>query len=199
MQNRTIRLSLLSVVLAVAAGAAQAATYATRIIDDETVYGTCTARPSSCSANDRLAVENALGETDGRFYSLGKGGYLTLGFDGASYGPGTLLTLEEVTFNGPARGNHYEAVDIYSVLSGVTTFVGTIYNTAKVSTIKIGQSFEHIRLVDVTTREYPTSSSFDGFDIDSVKIAPVPVPAAGGLMLAGLLSFAMMRRRKAAA
>lgn len=200
MTNQTIRLSFLSVALAMIAGTAQAATHASRIIEDQTSYGTCTATGASqCQANDRLSVVNALGETEGAFYSLGKDGYLTLGFDTASFAPGARITLEEVTFNGPARSRHYEAVDVYSVFSDLATFVGTVYNTTKSTTLRIAQRFEHIRLVDVTSREYASTSSFDGFDVDSVKIAPVPVPAAGVLMLAGLGGLALMRRRKAAA
>lgn len=200
MDNQSVRLSLLSVALALIAGTAQAATHASRIIEDQTAYGTCTAKAaSSCQANGRLTAANALGETDGKFYSLGKNGYLTLGFDNASFAAGARITLEEVTFNGPVRSKHFEAVDVYSVFSGLATFVGTIYNTTRATTLKIAQQFDQIRLVDVTSREYASTSSFDGFDVDSVKIAPVPVPAAGFLMLAGLGGLALMRRRKSAA
>lgn len=200
MGNRTIRLTLLSLAAAMIASTGQAATYASRVIEDQTAYGTCTASSASaCEANGRLTLANALGETDGKFYSLGQDGTLTLGFDVASFAPGAKLTLEEVTFNGPDRSRHFEAVDVYSVFGGIATFVDTIYNTTRVATLRIMQKFEYIRLVDVTRREYVSTSSFDGYDVDSVKIAPVPVPAAGFMMLVGFGCLSLMRRRKSAA
>lgn len=182
------------------AGTAHGATYtASHVIEDQTSYGTCTsAKAAACNANGRKTVENALGDTDGAFYSLGKGGYLTLGFDASRIAAGATLTLQEVTFGGASRGRHFEAVDVYSILGGLATFVGTVYNTALTNTVRVAQSFEYIRLVDATAREFSTTSSFDGFDVDSVKIAAVPGPAAGGLMLTALAGFGLMRRRKAA-
>lgn len=190
--------------LAALAGGAQAATYsAVSVIDGETAYGVCAAaRASECEANNRKVVTNALGDTDGTFYALGLGGQLTLAFAKPIFFGGASVTLEEVTFGGPQASRHFEAVDVYSVLGGVSTLVDTVLNTAKTTTLRISQTFEHIRLVDVTPREFANSASGDGFDVDSVivtSIAPVPVPAAGVLMFAGIGGLAMLRRRKAAA
>ncbi|VDS09482.1 hypothetical protein PARHAE_02685 [Paracoccus haematequi] len=202
MKFRKHRIAAIAAAFVMAAGASQAATYtASNVVAEGTSYGTCaTYSLAACDANQRRVVGNALGETDGRFYSLGLGGRLTLGFGAAMFGPGALLTLEEVTFGGPQAGGHREAVDVYSVLGGVATFVQTVYNTAAVTSLRIANSFDHIQLVDATLREYAGTRSYDGFDVDSVKvtIAPVPVPAAGALMLAGLGGLAMLRRRKAA-
>lgn len=181
------------------AGGAQAATYsATAIIAGETAYGACTASPSVCAANDRQNVANALGSTDGKFYSLGLNGQLTLGFAMPIFARGAILTIEEVTFGGPERSRHFEAVDVYSVLGGVATLVDRVVNTAKSTTLRISQQFEYIRLVDATPVEFASTSSGDGFDVDSVTIAAVPLPAGAALMLGGLGCLAFMRRRKAA-
>ena len=61
-----------------------------------------------------------------------------------------------------------------------------------------GMGFEYIKLVDATLNEFGRSgtTSFDGFDVDSVSVAPVPLPAAGLMLLAGLGGFGVMRRRQ---
>lgn len=53
--------------------------------------------------------------------------------------------------------------------------------------------------MDVTTAEFPTSTSFDGYDVSKVSIAPVPLPAGGLMLLGGLGGLAALRRRKKAA
>lgn len=184
-----------------AGGAAQAATYtASSIIEDQTSYGVCTSSAKNCAANDRRTVTNALGATDGAFYSLGRGGQLTVGFDLPVIARGATVVLEEVTFNGPFSSRHFEAVDLYSVMGNVMKLVTTIYNTSKTATVNISHGFEYLRLVDVTAREYGTTSSFDGYDIDSITLTPhpVPVPAAGLMLVGGIAGLALMRRRKAA-
>lgn len=184
------------------AGGAQAATYtATSVIDDNTTYGACTASPAACAKNDRQDPTNSLGGTDGSFYALGLGGQLELAFAAPLFAPGAMITLEEVTFGGPIASGHFEAVDVYSVLGGVATLVDTVTNATATTTLYIAQSFEYIRLVDVTLREFASTLSGDGFDVDSVTItgmAAVPVPAGGALLLSGLGGLAMMRRRRAA-
>lgn len=185
-----------------AGGAAQAATYtASSIIEDQTSYGVCTSSAQNCAANDRQSVANVLGSTDEAFYSLGKGGFLTVGFDLPVFVRGATVIIEEVTFNGPVRSGHFEAMDLYSIMDGVMTLVSTVYNTSKTATVNIAHSFEYLRLVDVTAREYSKTASFDGYDIDSITLTPhpVPVPAAGLLLMGGIAGLAMLRRRKTAA
>jgi hypothetical protein len=43
-----------------------------------------------------------------------------------------------------------------------------------------------------------TNGTNDGFGIDAIKVAAVPVPAAGFLLLAGLGGLAAFKRRKSA-
>lgn len=182
-------------VLMTMASGAQAATYAaSSIIASETAYGTCTRM--NCTANDRKNAENALGEADGAFYAMGLGGQLTVGFDAKSFAPGARVTINEVTFNGPQKSNHFEAVDVYSVFDGVDTFIDRIINTAQSTTLLVAQGFEYIRLVDVTQAEFASTTSFDGFDVESISIAAVPVPAAGFMLMAGLGGLAAFGRRR---
>lgn len=182
-------------------GAAQAATYtASTFTESETAYGACAAsNPAACEANDRKTVANVLGDTDGKFYALGLGGQLVLGFGVPLLAPGAIVTFEEVTFGGPAGSGHFEAADVYAVLGDVATLVETISNVTPSTTLHITQGFEYLRLVDATLREFSFTSSFDGFDVDSVTvIAAVPVPVGGALMLSGLGGLAMLRRRRTA-
>lgn len=182
-------------VLMTMASGAQAATYAaSSIIASETAYGTCARM--NCTANDRKNTENALGEADGAFYAMGLGGQLTVGFDANSFAPGARVTINEVTFNGPQKSNHFEAVDVYSVFDGVDTFIDRIINTAQSTTLLVAQGFEYIRLVDVTQAEFSSTTSFDGFDVESISIAAVPVPAAGFMLMAGLGGLAALGRRR---
>lgn len=182
-------------VLMTMASGTQAATYAaSSIIGSETAYGTCTR--TNCTANDRKNPGNALGEADGAFYAMGLGGQLTVGFDARTFSPGARVTINEVTFNGPRSSNHFEAVDIYSVLGGVATFIDRIVNTTQSTTVLVAQGFEYLRLIDVTRAEFPRSSSFDGFDVESISVAAVPVPAAGVMLMAGLGGLAALGRRR---
>ena len=187
-----------ALILAVSAGSASAATYnASRVIEDETTYGQCAAG-SKCTADNRKVTTNSLGEADAKFYSLGLGGTLTLAFDKAVFGPGAEVMIQEVTFGGPTKNRHFEALDVYSVMNGAAKFVTTIYNTMATNSFQIADSFQFLKLVDVTKREFASTTSFDGYDVDSVSvsIAPVPVPAAGGLLLAGLAGLGLIKRRR---
>lgn len=208
MINHNLCAGVLTATIALAAGTAQAATYtASQVIEDQTAYGTCSKLSRKECKKSEIDSRKALGEMDGEFYTLGLGGQLTLAFDSARIGPGATVTVQEYTYNRPASSNrHYEAVDVYSIFQGVTTFVDTVFNTAASTTLYLAQGFEYLRFVDVTTREFGWTRSFNGFDVDSVtvdtsvaSIAPVPLPAGGGLLLAGLGAFGLLRKRKAAA
>lgn len=193
-----------SAVLAVSATAGNAAVYyATDVIDAN--YGTCTAHHTDCNADDRKTTDNVKGAADGKFYSLGLGGDLTVGF-GTTFPTASKVSAWEVTYsakNGaPPKDNHREAVDVFAVLGMSETFIGTLYNYGT-TTLNAWIPFEYIKLVDVTLREFDIANggttSFDGFDVDSISVAPVPLPAAGVLLLAGLGGLAAVRRRKTAA
>lgn len=190
-----LKMLLASIVFAVGAGGANAAVYhADKVIDAH--RGTCIVSAKRCAQNDRLNTSNVLGAANGSFYSLGFGGDLTVGFANSLFTGGHKISLFEITFGSIPRTNHFEAVDVWSVLAGVETFLGTITNLGGGGEVKSKAPFEYIKLVDVTQREFATTSSLDGFDVDSLKIAAIPLPATGILLLAGLGGMAAMRRRK---
>jgi hypothetical protein len=147
----------------------------------------------------RSDATKALGAIDGNFYSLGFGGELVLGFDKLVGGAGF---VKEVTFG--AVSKHLESASFYTSLDGVTWSAAPIL-AFNLEAVKVsGQAlfaagpFQFVKIVD-------TSSIFagrDGFDVDAVAfqeyVAPVPLPAAGLLMLGGLAGLGLAKRRKKA-
>lgn len=184
--------------LAVTASAGNAAVYyADEIIVESP--GICNGSVADCNADDRKIKENALGETDGKFYSLGLGGSAIFGFAIDLFPAGTVSAFE-ITFN--RFSEHNEAAAVYTLDSAfnVVQSLGTIVNKPDGNgSVYASQAFSYIRLVDVSQSYFDVTQSFDGYDVDSVGVAPVPLPAAGVLLLAGLGGFAALRRRKTAA
>lgn len=170
--------------------------YADKIISDS--YGTCTGSAAQCASDDRLNKSNALGATNGTFYSLGLGGSMVLGFARSMFPAGTVSTFE-ITFN--RLVGHDEAVEISTLdsMGNLVENLGIVDNTPGAASKFASLPFSYIRLLDVTSAVFPTSTSFDGYDVDSVGVAPIPLPAAGVLLLAGLGGLAAVRRRKNAA
>lgn len=189
-----LKILLAGAALAVSAAGANAAVfYADKVVSK--TPGFCTPH----CAGARQNANNALGAADGNFYSMGFGGELVVGFAQAVFDPAQNVSVYEVTWD-RAHG-HNEAVDVYSVLGGVSTYLGRLLNTVADSKVVAYAAFEHIRLVDATLEEFGVdgTNSNDGFDIDSIAIAPVPLPAAGLMLLGGLGGLAALRRRKKAA
>lgn len=175
--------------LTLSAGAASAAPiYADTVIDFQ---GDCAT--GGCAAY-RSDPTKALGAADGEFVSLGLGGSITLGFSGVPNLAGD-ATVYEVTWGN--RANHPEAAQVYSVLGGDETLLGTITNANGANSVSLSGPFDSIKIVDYTVSYFNgNTSSFDGFDVDSVSISAVPLPATGLMLLAGLGGFAAMRRKK---
>lgn len=193
-------------VMAASAGAANAAVhYASSVVDY--TQGGCTVAVK-CTP-DRYVATNALGASDGNFVSLGHGGSMTVGFDVPQFPGNQFVKAWEITYSAiNANDPHREAVDVYAVMGGVDTLLGRLTNQGGgVKSVIATVAFEYIKLVDATLDEFgpwgPIGSggttSFDGYDVDSISVAPVPLPAAGLMLLAGLGGFAALRRRKGAA
>jgi hypothetical protein len=188
-----LRILLAGLLLSVSAAGANAATYyANNII--EVKAGTCSASATLCGANDRQNVNNAVDEDEATFYSLGFGGEITLGFALPLITGGQSLSAFEITFDRGRR--HDEAAEVYSVLNGIETLLGTITNAVGQQTILTSSAFEYIKLRDVTKALFPDTTSYDGFDVSAIKISAVPLPAAGTMLLAGLGGLAALRRLK---
>ena len=196
-------------VLALSVGAANAATYyATDVIASDPGFCDTTRDGGACSKPSRYNPNNAKGAPDGRFYSLGLTTYnddgsvddegsITLGF-GTTFPTQQDVGVWEVTYNISPTSRHREAVDVYAIMGGVETLLGRLTNLNGGGKVLAGMGFEYIKLVDATLNEFGRSgtTSFDGFDVDSVSVAPVPLPAAGLMLLAGLGGFGVMRRRQ---
>jgi hypothetical protein len=194
----------LSGILAAAAVSALASTASAGIIYADNVesftQGMCDANSTvgPLNANDcavsRSDPTAALGAEDGDFVSLGFFGEIILSFAGNTVFPGGGTTVYEVTTN--RRNDHDEALDVFSSLGGVETFIGTIFNNVASSSLLVAGTFDSLILRDVTLTYFADTTSFDGFDLDAVSISPVPLPAGGLLLLAGIGGFAALRRRK---
>lgn len=187
---------LAGLALAASTVGANAATYYANNVVSVTP-GVCTGSPAACASNDRQNVANAVDTDESTFYALGFGGEITVSFANPLFTEAQNVSAFEITFNRLA--GHDEAAAVYSVLAGVPTFLGNITNFVGENTVFAGSDFDSIRLVDISKTLFPTTTSFDGFDVAAVKVSAVPLPAAGVLLLAGLGGLAAMRRRKNAA
>jgi hypothetical protein len=194
----TLKLLMVGTVFALSTGAASAATvYADNVISSS--QGSCIdigAGPvngNDCLL-DRSTPGDALGAPDDAFFSLGDGGEIVLGFPGVTPYPGGSTTVYEITTKRDV--GHDEAAEVFSVLAGVESSLGIITNAVGSSVKVIGGTFDSIKLVDVTYSYFASTTSFDGFDVDAVSIQPVPLPAGGLLLVAGLAGFGALRRRQ---
>lgn len=192
------------------AAGALALTLGAEVASATTVHATSitvgsTTVTTQTNTTDRGDLGNALGASDATqnpfsgFYSLGLGGSAVFGF-GTNFGaPGAVL---EVTSG--SRSAHPEnlLVEAFNIAANAWESLATISNqgptglTLAVSLpLEPGAVYSLLRLTDMS----PIASGRDGWDIDSVSVSAVPVPAAGLLLIGALGGLVALRRRKALA
>lgn len=163
------------------------------------------------SANDRDTPENALGPITGSnsmnepFFEIGAGSEIFLTFGETFFFSGSIF---EITFGGGDE-DWFERVEVYGGLfedlEGSYDLLATIDNISAGETDLSGGSFtfpgkyQVLRLIDTTPETYEDSNNPGfpgGFDVAGVQVQPVPLPAAGWLLLAGFGGLAALRQRK---
>jgi hypothetical protein len=186
------KLALAAIIAAGSTAAAQAATvYASSVISTKT---------TQTVSSERADAASALGAADKSFYSLGLGGEIVLGFDKLVSGLGSIT---EVTF---ALPNYFEYANVFTSLDGETwTSIGQASNQFAQAGLALdggSDPFQFVKLVDVSPGKI--GSGRDGFDIDAIGFeeyvpAPVPLPAAGFLLIGALVGMGglSLRRKKA--
>ncbi|MEP0569474.1 MAG: VPLPA-CTERM sorting domain-containing protein [Roseobacter sp.] len=154
---------------------------------------------------DALGAPDVFTDTEGGFFSIPQLTAVVLGFGTVFGGDANFF---EVTFGcGGPTCSFAESIDVYALNGAYTadddgftladlqvlgfSLVASLSNgPANVlggATVNIGGPFSYLALVD-------TSSGGGAFDVDAVGVQPVPLPAAGLMLLAGLGSLGAMRR-----
>lgn len=155
---------------------------------------------SSIEFTDDLSPGNV---GNGSFFSLGVNGSLVAEFDPGFSGPEARII--EVTFVGsPQR----EAAEVFGSNDGVNfTSLGVVTNqttpgsSQNPNQVSFTGNYRFLGLKDVSATFFglPLNSG-DGYDIDAiaVTVAPVPLPAAGLMLLGGLAGLGALRARRKA-
>lgn len=151
----------------------------------------------TCSSSANPGNVN-YGAGDGLYHELGLNGSATFQIAPDFTGPASAV---EVTFVGANR--FQEAADVFVSKDGILfEQVATLLNIADLSSalrvinFTFEGAFNFMRFTDVTASVFPNSASLYGFDLDSISVSQVPLPAGGLLLLGGLGGIAALRRKK---
>lgn len=165
--------------------------YATRITFEDDL---ATARRGT--ANGRNNPFHALGSDANNFFEIGLGSSVTLTFGKAFTG----ATIRERTDGNPAAWKETAMIEAIR-RDGSTKLLGTFSNAQAQGSglllTMLDGPFEALRITD-TSKPIPGNALTGGFDIASVQVAPIPVPAGILLLGTGLAAFGLLRRRRPA-
>lgn len=148
------------------------------------------------TADGRADGLNALGASDGKFFEIGNHGEVIFTFGTLFSSPGSVT---EVTFGGRTTTWVEKALVYVGNLADPGSW--TLVNEAPISNAQATTSFTFDGVWDALKFVHFGEIRANGsFDIDSVRVtpAPVPLPAAGLMLLAGLGGMAMLRRKQPA-
>jgi hypothetical protein len=188
MKALKILLIAAGIAAASASSASASTTYATLV--DYNPVGTIAA--------DRSVPSNALGPSDGLFLSLGLTGSAVFSFGTDFTGPAAVV---EVT-----NGNRSDYLETAQVWGGTSydpgtnslasfALLGVINNSLPTAILAFTGIYKYLAIVDTSS-----GAGRDGFDIDSVSVSAVPLPAGVVLLGSGvaLLGFVGRRRKRTA-
>lgn len=145
-------------------------------------------------STDRGDGQNALGASDGKFFEIGLLGEVIFTFGTTFVSPGVVT---EVTFGNRSGWVEKANVHVRNAVSGVWTLVNEapISNAQAVTSFTFdGGPFDAMKFSHFGSTNLAADRSFD---IDSVRVAPVPLPAAGLMLLGAVGGLAALRRKRA--
>ena len=90
------------------------------------------------------------------------------------------------------RDTYLETAEVWGGAAGSFTKIAEITNSMETIALSFSGIFDTLRIID--TSPVILGRGRDGFDIDSVSVSPVPLPAAGVLLAGALAGVAGLRR-----
>lgn len=150
------------------------------------------------TTDNRDVGSNALGATDGTFFEIGLNDTVDFTFGSLFEGPGAVV---EVTFGN--RPDFPEYADFFVGFEGTFTPISNnpISNATgdSITLLFAGGPFDTLRVRNAagTIADSCGAGAYDcgGYDIDSVKVSAVPLPASLLMLLGALSGLAVLGRK----